>query len=129
VGVVTEGAAASDGATELAVLAALEAEAGTVPEEVARATAAAPVPVPRMTARPAAVLVRRERRGLRARATLLAESGSGGGGVKGYSFASRSSLILIFSLLPKGRLRAAFTKLQRRYWSIGQPHEEKMSFF
>ena len=47
----------------LVVAVALEAEAGTVLEEVARATAAAPVPVPRMTAKPAAVLVRRERVG------------------------------------------------------------------
>jgi hypothetical protein len=127
--VVTDGATASDGATVLAVLAALEAEAGTDPEEVARATAAAPVPVPRMTTRPAAVLVRRERRGLRGRAALLGEAGPGGGGVKGYSSASRSSLILTFSLLPKGRFRAALAKPRRRYWSIGPLHEEKMSFF
>jgi hypothetical protein len=59
------------------------AEAGTVPDEVARATAAAPVPVPRMSARPAAVLVKRERRGLRGRAGRGIASGPGGGGVKG----------------------------------------------
>jgi hypothetical protein len=67
----------------LVVAVALEAEAGTVLEEVARATAAAPVPVPRMTAKPAAVLVRRERRGLRGRTARAGPSGSGGGGVKG----------------------------------------------
>lgn len=80
-------ALAGDG-TVLAVLAELVAEAVTVPDDVAKATAAAPVPVPRMTARPAAVLVRRERRGLRGRSPLpggVAPGGvaPGGGGVNG----------------------------------------------
>ncbi len=77
------GVVAAGEGTVLAVVAELVADAGTGPDEVARATAAAPVPVPRMTAKPAAVLVRRERRGLRGRSALLGGLAPGGGGVKG----------------------------------------------
>ena len=53
------------------------------PEVLATATAAAPAPVPRISAKPAAVLVSRERRGLR-----RPDAPGGGAGVNGYTVAS-----------------------------------------
>jgi hypothetical protein len=61
-------------------------------EVVADATAAAPAPAPRITARPAAVFVSRDRRGLRA-----PEPGGGGGGVNWYRSASLWSLLILSS--------------------------------
>ena len=52
------------------------AAAGVAGEEVvAEATAAAPAPAPRITARPAAVFVSRDRRGLRAKNREVAGEG------------------------------------------------------